>query len=1164
MSREISRAESWEKTYEAFQEINFAAFDFNSVKQSLLDYIKEYFPEQFNDFIESSEFIAIIESFAYISELLAYRIDMNSHENFITVAQRKQSILRLAKLVSYDASRNMPARGLVKITSVTTTETTFDSRSINLANQKINWNDSNNADWKEQFILIMNQVLDQDFGSVSPSDRVQVDDVLFELYEMKNNPLVKGVQEYSASVSGKSLPMELVPSALNEFGPYERRPSSNTTFSITYGSDGIGDSSDTTGFFCFSKQGTLQSETHSYDGITPNQTTLVDVENINDIDVWVNNVNPDTGETIVTEIVDEQGRNLGSSGEWVDVEASGASNVLFNANPKRNKYEVETLEDDKIRVIYGDGEFADIPSGTFNIWYRTSVNDDVVIPRSAVVNRTATFTYKDSSNTRQTFTITFSMIGTLTNSAASEDIESIRRSAPSVYYTQDRMVNGQDYNTYMLQDASILKTRAFNRTFAGDSKYLAWNDPSNYYQDVKMFGDDLTITYDESEQEIKVNPTATIQQLIINYIQPYLSNIGVIIFHESVGIPIPNRMFTAAEVLEIDEAIEAADLTNSGYPIQLAYIPPFLHGMQSVDFGGSILTGTQSLIHRPFTSFEATVTMASMAPVSFQYIPADTTSIGLRRVINNISGPVLATYSDLIQDMNVTLGTTGNVTLVDGNLHFTYKDATTTSEISRVRVFDVSLFKHLESPFGNPVVRSPVDGSLAATWHPYEGETLFPEHEVQPTFFITRTSFGWSVQYNSIELLGQSTSTKFWFSNNDNQIISGDTLNPNKDELILLSANLDRETTGVLGVNTHLDVVGGTADTDPTNAGLLNLTTLSLQVQDAESTSQSEDSLLADLLDRQYVTESAVGAGGNIILPSYMTYELGFEEIGVQLQGGGKLTMGVDFSEVSPNVISVTSAHAAGDLIIFKYDFLYYTRNTSADPWVLATPTTAVKTRYKAGQANVKRSRGRAGYNFLWKHISPRFNLIDPSTTNIIDIYMITRGYYTQLKTYLANVGPKPELPSSFSLKNDYGYLLNSKMMSDTVVLHPGSVKLIFGSKSIPQLRSKIKVVRDENSGLTDNEIKVRIVEATRNFFDINAWEFGEKFSFSELSAVIHSRLTGNVSSVLLVPEYTDHYFGDLYEVLAMEDEIIQPDISVFDVEIISSVNATTIKQRVY
>ena len=111
MSRLISRAESWEKVYSAFANINFAAFDYNSVKQSILDYIKLYFPETFNDFIESSELIAIVEAFAYISETLAYRMDVTAHENFISTAQRRDSVLKLAKLISYKVSRPLPARG---------------------------------------------------------------------------------------------------------------------------------------------------------------------------------------------------------------------------------------------------------------------------------------------------------------------------------------------------------------------------------------------------------------------------------------------------------------------------------------------------------------------------------------------------------------------------------------------------------------------------------------------------------------------------------------------------------------------------------------------------------------------------------------------------------------------------------------------------------------------------------------------------------------------------------------------------------------------------------------------------------------------------------------------------------------------------------------------
>lgn len=165
--RVTNNAEVWQTAYQAFQQVNFSAWDFNTIKQSLVDYLKLYFAEDFNDFIESSELIAYVELFAYVGELIAYRLDLNAHENFITVADRKESVLRLAKMLSYNASRNIAARGLVKITSISTTEVVYDSNGNNLANVIIYWNDANNTNWKEQFILVLNRIFEQDFGTVS-------------------------------------------------------------------------------------------------------------------------------------------------------------------------------------------------------------------------------------------------------------------------------------------------------------------------------------------------------------------------------------------------------------------------------------------------------------------------------------------------------------------------------------------------------------------------------------------------------------------------------------------------------------------------------------------------------------------------------------------------------------------------------------------------------------------------------------------------------------------------------------------------------------------------------------------------------------------------------------------------------------------------------------
>ena len=54
-------AEDWKVAYKAFSKINFQAYDFNTMRKAMVDYVKINYPENFNDFIESSEFVAIIE-----------------------------------------------------------------------------------------------------------------------------------------------------------------------------------------------------------------------------------------------------------------------------------------------------------------------------------------------------------------------------------------------------------------------------------------------------------------------------------------------------------------------------------------------------------------------------------------------------------------------------------------------------------------------------------------------------------------------------------------------------------------------------------------------------------------------------------------------------------------------------------------------------------------------------------------------------------------------------------------------------------------------------------------------------------------------------------------------------------------------------------------------
>mgnify|MGYP003346853322 CR=1 FL=1 len=128
--------QDWTKIYESFRNADFQSYDFQTLRKSMIDYLRIYYPENFNDFIESSEYIALIDLIAFLGQSLAFRTDLNARENFIDTAQRRDSILKLARLISYNPKRNINSKGYLKFDSISTTEPVFDSNGINLRSEE--------------------------------------------------------------------------------------------------------------------------------------------------------------------------------------------------------------------------------------------------------------------------------------------------------------------------------------------------------------------------------------------------------------------------------------------------------------------------------------------------------------------------------------------------------------------------------------------------------------------------------------------------------------------------------------------------------------------------------------------------------------------------------------------------------------------------------------------------------------------------------------------------------------------------------------------------------------------------------------------------------------------------------------------------------------------
>ena len=84
-------------------------------------------------------------------------------------------------------------------------------------------------------------------------------------------------------------------------------------------------------------------------------------------------------------------------------------------------------------------------------------------------------------------------------------------------------------------------------------------------------------------------------------------------------------------------------------------------------------------------------------------------------------------------------------------------------------------------------------------------------------------------------------------------------------------------------------------------------------------------------------------------------------------------------------------------------------------------------------------------------------NRIDPGTTNIIDLYVVTSQYYTAYQNYIRDITgtvPEPVPPTINELTTAYQGLQDFKMISDTVILNSVEFKPLFGEKADEGLRA--------------------------------------------------------------------------------------------------------------
>lgn len=1084
---ELFAGSDWRVIYRAFTEVNFNASDPPSINRALRDYIQTNYPENFNDWIESSEFVAIIDLLSWLAGTLAFRTDLNARDNFLDTSESRESILRLARFISYNPRRNQPAKGLIKLVEVSTDDEVYDAYGRSLSGVPVQWDNPDDPDWFENFVAVINASLISTNPFGVPLKSGVVGNARTQLYRM-NNRFADLLLGFNAKVGGQSMDFEAVNTDFNDGGGFfEIEPDYDNAFHLTYRSDGNGNSSPQTGFFMMFKQGTLRRET--YDLSTPVENRVIDIDsiNVNDTDVWVQTVT-DGGVVM---------RN------WSKVPAIFNENITYNnfASTVRDIFSVITRDEDAVSIRFSDGRFGNVPTGNTRIWFRTSNGLRYQIRPADITRVKLPIAYTNRRGVKKNLTLTFSLQTQVSNSTPRETDEQVRSRAPSVYATQNRMVSGEDYNTFPMQSNLAVKLKAINRIYSGHSRFIDLHDPTGNYQDLSVFSDDgiyFSETYNPYD-EIPVTRNATPSEMVTSFIQPMINRSEVSNF---VRAKLLERAWVPTEELVWTPSSNEAFLhTGTIGGIMTTVDEARLMDGAILEFGEPHGQGRKwATLKTILGDREVAGPLGSAGPVVLSTsVPSGWT---VRRIIAAYNATIPGDTAALIHDH------------VTAPLGFYLVYDTTESKYDLIELAD--------TPASD-------------------------QFQVAKITFVSEAA--WRVTANGMRYVFESLKSVQWY-NDGKRSVDQDTGIDKRDIIRVLKINKDLNSQQGFALGMDYDLAIGKLYLNKDGSADPKRVTVHFKDGDLDGTADNPD-LFYRIAGNGKTLFWSVSPDG--YTPIYNVHMFS--------------------NEVERTKPTVDLPQGS---IAFDQDTkLFYVRGNHDDDGI-NEPTWFVQRvglfSYGSGRGpNTAKTFNNVAVEqedpiaFQWKHYASTEHRIDPSRTNINDIFVLTSEYDYLTRLWVKN-GAKmediPTPPSEIDLRLAFEEFEEYKMFSDQIVWRPVKYKFLFGNGAADELKAQFKVVKVQGTPLSDGEISSQIIKAINTYFDVARWDFGETFYFTELSAFIHQQLATSVASCVIVPMYEGAHFGDGFEIRARSDEIFISTAQVSDVVIINSNTAANLRIR--
>jgi hypothetical protein len=1103
-------AEDWRKIYQSFQQADFKSYDFETLRRTMVAYLRENYPDDFNDFVESSEYVALIDLIAYVAQALSFRVDLNARENFLETAERRNSVLRLARLINYNAKRNQPATGLLKIDTLSTTQDVRDSSGTNLANSTVVWNDSANSNYREQFTSILNAAnqTGQLFGQPREADKIGGVDT--EIYTLSSNQNDLPVFQFAKSVGGISRAFEIVPSTINDSDSiYESAPTDGTGLTYSYRNDGSGDSSNNTGFFFLFKQGTIQQTEFTVDTAITNYVKTINVANINNTDVWLYKT-------------DQFGQNIEA---WEKVPSLSGNNAIYNSLSKsqRSIYNVVTKNNDTIDLVFGDGNFSDLPLGSFKVYYRVSDNAKYSIQPADMQNVQVSVPYVDANGAQQTLTVTMSLKSSVYNAASTETNDSIKEKAPQVYYSQNRMITAEDYQVVPLSASQeIVKVRSVNRSASGISRAKEILDPTGAYSNVSVFAEDGMLYREESTQQFTFTFTGrnVIQSTIDTLVEPKIKEAySRQFYYDKYGTQ------SLTSLTATWNSTTTGTNTNTGY----------------FTSGGALVTGDDATSNLKYAKPGALIKFTSPDTRKFlngTLVTSTTENAEDRRwakigavvgdganggIGNLASGVGPITLSSIVPDGAV-------VSSVIPNLTTSFSTTLETDLIDRIEAYEeFGLRYDIDSETWKVITSTNLSSSSVFNLG-NQGNTAGINLDASWWFKFTNDGNTYTVTYRKMEYVFESEGQNKFHYDVEEKIYDYKTGKSVKDTVTILKTNSIVTTGNSIGYPITWQVVDTVTEAD----GYQDNRKVKVGFFDDDDDGVVDNPEIYDI----FIEPDTSVSTKFVFFEKYISYD-SIERFRPYAATNFVVT------ENETDIDLNTATYTDGQLFYFYADV-----ENVIKVYSLETNTLTTTTNYQA-------RKGRSSINFHYKHNAGQETRIDPSVSNIVDVYLLERTYDNLYRIWLQDGGAQPTTSTADQLRINYSGVLNPlKSLSDQIIYHPVKYRILFGTNADEELQATFKVVKNTKTNVTDAVVKTRVIAAINEFFALDNWDFGDSFYYTELAAYIHNQLAPDLLTAVIVPNQSGQTFGSLFQINSAADEIFISGATVDDVSIITALGA--------